>query len=157
MSVWTHVAAVFRYDSIAAEFCDVVDVETQWGKRKRHVPNWDLVFGKATFEPDDITDDEQIGKWLKSVDDAYDNRGEYLPFGSEGSLQISVWTNPDGSSAAKYTISIFGDLRDYDSVDEIEKWFQRSCKRGSLRQAACHCEIEGFCERTWGSGWTYYE
>lgn len=57
--------------------------------------------------------------------------------GSEGSLQKSVWINPNDSHVARYTVSIFGDLRDCDSVDEIIEWFKNKCKAldGRVRQA----------------------
>ena len=58
-----------------------------------------------------------------------------IPCGSEGSLQISIWTSPSKASIAKYTVSIFGDLRDYDSEQEIIEYFDRITKNEVVRQA----------------------
>ena len=46
-----------------------------------------------------------------------------LPMGSEGSLRYHVW-QADDNSLAKYTVSIFGDLRDFDDLDTIERWIK---------------------------------
>jgi hypothetical protein len=67
---------------------------------------------------------------------------EYLPHGSEGSLQKSVWENPDSTAVAHWTVTVWGDLRDHDSIDEIEKWFRGCCDRlrDWLRQACCEID-----------------
>ena len=66
-----------------------------------------------------------------------------VPCGSEGSLQVSKWTNPSESSVAKYTISIFGDLRDYSSEQEIIDYFDRITKNDFVRQATYTINVEG--------------
>ena len=47
-----------------------------------------------------------------------------VPCGSEGSLQVSIWTNPSEYGVDRYTVSIFGDLRDYEETrhQEIVEW-----------------------------------
>lgn len=76
--------------------------------------------------------------------------------GSEGSLEMSVWTNPDPCCMAAYTVSIFGDLRDHDSTEEIINWFEEKCKElgGSIRQAVITVDNERYGTQTktymWG-------
>ena len=115
MSNWTHVAGIIRVNSLR----QTGDTEQQAKERMLKI------FGKSFgFEDVDAFDDAEI------------NPNDYLPFGSEGSLDIDIWINPEISSIAAYTISIFGDLRDYDNPDEIVSWFKRKCNQLSVRQAA---------------------
>ena len=65
-----------------------------------------------------------------------------LPCGSEGTLQYDIATNPDISSLDSYTISIHGDLRDYDDIDEIVKWFKDVISNVYARQAIIKIECE---------------
>lgn len=102
MSNWTHVAGVIRVDYI----------------------KWDDDTPELDF-------DKLIGKECHDYDvfvDADKHPELYLPMGSEGSLQKSVWINPNDSHIARYTVSIFGDLRDHFSCDEIIEWFKNKCK-----------------------------
>lgn len=117
MSDWTHVAAIFRVDGIRAIAPD---------------PDFDEVFGKeCLFE-------SPVEVW----DDANEHPEAYLPLGSEGTLEKSVWVNPDRSCMAAYTVSVFGDLRDFSSIDEIMEWFERCCGKCWIRQAAITVENE---------------
>lgn len=59
-----------------------------------------------------------------------------LPSGSEGPLQMSVWVNPAKSCLFSYVISIFGDLRDHHSAEEIVEWFKKTCDKFTVRDAA---------------------
>ena len=52
-----------------------------------------------------------------------------MPSGSEGTLQKSIWVNPDKSDMNSYTISVFGDLRDWYDVDAIVVWFKNIVKK----------------------------
>ena len=117
MSGWTHVAAVFRVDGIRGLMCE---------------PDWDEAFGKECLW--ESTDEV----W----EDCMANKEEYLPMGSEGSLQKSVWVNPAKNDLAAYTVSVFGDLRDYSSIDSIVEWFEKCCSKCWIRQAACTIENE---------------
>ena len=105
MSNWTHVAGVIRLDAI--RIGDIPD------------PDFDLLFGKeCLFEsPYEVWEDTEA------------HPEKYLPMGSEGSLQKNVWINPEKSHIAAYTVSIFGDLRDHDSAQEIVDWFKEICRR----------------------------
>lgn len=109
MSQWTHVAAVFRLDSIG----------------KISDENIQKVFGK------EVTYNQLFG---------YDEKDgvKTLPMGSEGTLEMSIWHNPDKSCLASTTVSVFGDLRDYGGTDDINKlkdWFNNCCTNLMVRQA----------------------
>lgn len=124
MSNWTHVAAVVRVDDII-----VISGGLDFTK----------AFGKECLF------DSPMEEWKK-----YDEHPEeYLPMGSEGSLHMSVWRNPNESSMAAYTVSIFGDLRDHDSVDEIIDWFKGKCKQLFIRQAVITVENERYGTKTY--------
>ena len=133
MSQWTHVNASFRLDSFGrTEDEELIDI-----------------FGKSIdfYHMDEIEYDED---WeIKDKD-------KYLPMGSEGTLKMSIWHNPDESCIASTTVSIFGDLRDYDDYEEIEKWFNKCCNAfGSIgiRQAFCQVNVEGFGTKVFQYEW----
>ena len=119
MSNWTHVAGIVRVDSIR---CIMPE------------PNWKKIFGKELHYEDDI----EIWK------DAENNPDDYLPMGSEGSLEMTIWENPSINDCFSYVVSIFGDLRDHDSSEEIIKWFEDKVKNNGLiiRQAVITVENE---------------
>ena len=79
----------------------------------------------SLFGIDDLTL-EILEEILGKVID-FEDEGEWetkLPLGSEGSIKYVIWENPRESALAHYSVSIFGDLRNYDDVNEIEKWFE---------------------------------
>ena len=107
MSRWTHVAAIFRIDSIG-EISDNEIIE-QFGR----TIDWGEM---ADFDYDDSDE------WVQQ---------EFLPMGSEGSLQMSIWHNPIKNEMASTTVSVFGDLRDYggsDDIERLEQWFTKCCE-----------------------------
>lgn len=119
MSNWTHVAGVIRVDYMKWDDIPELDFDELLGKECL----WDS--GYEVFEDSDKHPEL------------------YLPMGSEGSLQKSVWVDPDDSHIPRYTVSIFGDLRDHDSCDEIIEWFKNKCKLiGSVRQATITVDNE---------------
>lgn len=126
MSVWSHVAAVFRIDAFRVDGFPL--------------PNFENVFGKpCTYNSPDYV-------W----DDCENHPEEYLPCGSEGSLEMSVWEDPDIHSLAAYTVTVFGDLRDYSDLKAIKKWFFDCCSKANIRQAVITAECENgkfFVER----------
>ena len=130
MSNWTHVAGIIRMDSVRFNESYTDDY-------------FDKLIGKECL----------FGSPSNVWDDAEKNPDDYLPMGSEGSLRKSVWINPDPSIIAAYTISIFGDLRDHDSTDEIIDWFKNKCSKISVRQAI----ITVLNERNGEKTWTYTE
>lgn len=133
MSNWTHVAGVIRVDGLRC-------LDDVLGE-----PNFDEIIGKECLW------DSPTEVW----DDADDNPDKYLPMGSEGSLQKSIWINPDKQSMDSYTISIFGDLRDHDNVKEIIDWFKEKCKKLWVRNAVITVENEWYDTETWT--WTEEE
>lgn len=103
MSNWTHVAGIIRIDDIRFD---------------NNLPNFDKLIGKeCLFESSsEIWNEMEI------------HPHDFLPMGSEGSLEKSVWINPDKSCMSAYTISIFGDLRDHDNPNKIIEWFKNKIK-----------------------------
>ena len=129
MSNWTHVAGIIRIDYIKWDD-DIPELD------------FDKILGKEV----------QWDCYYDNEEDFYKHPELYLPMGSEGSLQKLVWTNPNDSHVSRYTISIFGDLRDHNSCDAIIEWFKNKCKLidgvrgfGSIRQATitAHNELNG--------------
>jgi hypothetical protein len=108
MSIWTHVTGIARVDSFRI-LEDELDFSQIFEK--------ELEFEDSNF------------------DDAINNPDKYLPFGSEGSLKMTVWDNPDKFQMAAYTVSIFGDLRDYDEPEKIIEWFKNKCSKLLVRDA----------------------
>ena len=125
MSNWTHVAGIIRVDGLRIG----ADIE----------PDWDIILGKELHYEDGYC------MW----EEAENHPGRFLPLGSEGSLTKSIWTNPDKSCIAAYTVSIFGDLRDHDDPDAIIEWFKSKCSEMYVRQAAITVKNEWNGMRTW--------
>lgn len=97
--------------------------------------NW-FAFDLTAYEPDvgiPCTFEDDIEQWDKCN----------IPCGSEGSLTISKWEAPNETSVARYTITIFGNLRDYDNEQEIIDYFNRITKDQDIRQACFTFEVEG--------------
>ena len=148
MSVWTHVAAVFRIDYVSDEF-----LYSRISGRRR--VDWDEVTGRTIHELTDLLNPDSYEERCERDDwRAYDEEPDaFVPTGSEGSLQRLVWANPDSSCAAHYTVTVFGDLRDYDDVDAIGAWFEGVCDRCSIRQAVCQVVCESGVSRTFERVW----
>lgn len=64
------------------------------------------------------------------------------PEGSEGGLEIYVWDNPMREHMAAYTVSVHGDLRDYETPQAVIDWFISSTKGCLIRQGC----IQAVCE-----------
>lgn len=127
MSRWTHVNASFRINSMG-KISDEKLIE---------------VFGKPV-------DYYHMDKIEYNGDGEVKNKEQYLPMGTEGTLKISIWHNPNESCVASTTVSVFGDLRDYGSFSEIENWFNRCCNYFGpfgIRQAVCQVQVEGLCTK----------
>ena len=131
MSTWTHVAATVRIDDL--RFSD-----------DQTIPDWDEIFGKECLfhSPSEV--------W----DDCEKHPEKYLPCGSEGTLQKTAWINPDSHMVAAYTVTIFGDLRDYDSPDKIIEWFKEKVdpSKIGIRQAVITA-TNGYETKTWAYEW----
>lgn len=117
MSNWTHVAGVIRVDRIRVDD-DVEELD------------FDEILGKecSSYSSREV--------W----NDARENPDKYMPMGSEGSLRKSVWVNPNKGHVASYTVSIFGDLRDYESISDIIDWFIEKCNLLWVRSAVVTVE-----------------
>lgn len=112
MSNWTHVAGIIRVDGLQIDdFGGALD--------------FDKLIGK------EVLFDSPSELW----NEADEHPERFLPLGSEGSLQKTVWENPDKSCIAAYTVSIFGDLRDHDDLHEITEWFRKVCDKLWVRNA----------------------
>lgn len=129
MSNWTHVAAIVRVDNF--RFDDSFNANDYFEE----------VFGKEL-------------RWeanSKLWDEADEHPERFLPLGSEGSLTMNVWENPNKSCMAAYVVTIFGDLRDHDDPNAIVEWFQKKISDIWVRQATITVENE------WNGtvNWTY--
>ncbi len=123
MSIWTHVSAVFRVDSIHPNLGERNKIKQTIGK------------ACTAYSPDK--------EWEK----LREHPEEYLPQGSEGTLQMVVWENPNRHCTAAYVVTVFGDLRDVDLCqkaerDKITSWFTRCCKELNIRQATITAECD---------------
>lgn len=139
MSIWTHVSAVFRYDDMSYKSKLREDFDYEVGRVIPEVVNADNNY--------EMRANERAWEAYEEDHDAF------VPVGSEGSLHKLVWVNDDRNSAARYTVTVFGDLRDYCSHNAVKSWFDKACSRGYLRQAVCLCEVEGIGSWTWEHGW----
>ena len=106
MSNWTHVAAIVRVDGLDIDLDKLAT----------------YVFGKHC----DFYDDMSV--W----NDQANNPENYLYMGSEGSLDMSVWKEPNKDCLCAGTISIFGDLRDTDSAENVVEWFKKCLEKLSI-------------------------
>jgi len=120
MSMWIHVAAVVRIDS----FCYISDEQLE------------AIFGKQCPPGSDSA--------IRA--DMHEHPERYLPKGSEGTLELSAWHNPDEHDARSTTVSIFGDLRGTCDTEPLVKWFKEKCmlcaKQYRIRQAVITIDPE---------------
>lgn len=130
MSAWVHVAAIARIDYIPV-LCKEKELD------------FDSIFGK---ELDGYSEEDE---WLY----AREHENEYLPMGSEGTLQKSVRVSENPHEVARYVVTIFGDLRDVTSGDHIIEWFKQKLRDLCVRQAAITVYEECGCKtKTWSCG-----
>ena len=127
MSMWSHINGNIRLDEFM--FHDTEKVKSILGKM--------AVYNK-----------ENSGLPIK--DFSILKEDIKLPYGSEGSILYSVITNTDEHSLPAHSISLWGDLRDYDlSIvnDEMIPWFQNLLNEFmknnlSIRNAILQIEVE---------------
>lgn len=97
--------------------------------------------GMEEISYDDIK--EVFGKTCSygSSDDIWDECT--VPCGSEGSLQYKI-NHVDSVVHVDWVVSIFGALRDYDNVEEIEEWFKGIVLKTSMsiREATLYVRVE---------------
>lgn len=65
-----------------------------------------------------------------------------LPCGSEGSIEYKIIKNPLKSCLAAMVIVFYGDLRDYNNVNEILEYFNKIIKNRSIRSGILEIEVE---------------
>ena len=129
MSQWLQVVAIARIDDFRFDSVSIEEATKMFEK----------VFGKeCSWEHGDF-------------EDAFNHPENYLPMGSEGSLTMSVWVDPDISSLAAYTVSIFGSLRDRGSedADEIIDWFKNKVSSVMTRNAIIDIGVEFDSHKVW--------
>lgn len=129
MSNWTHVAAIVRVDYL------------RFGEEPNIGERFEEIFGK------ELRYEDSFNVW----DEADEHPERFLPLGSEGSLTMNVWKNPDKSCMSAYVVSIFGDLRDHYDPNAIVDWFKEKISSLWVRQATITVENE------WNGtvNWTY--
>jgi hypothetical protein len=113
MSQWTHVAATIRFDAL-------------------RLPG--IAVGRMTLADlgRTVQYDQPVTAW-----DACD-----VPCGSEGSLQTSLYEDPDTSNMAAYVATIWGDLRSYEDVEAIRAYLNRICRGRMVRQGVAIVNVE---------------
>ena len=137
MSVWTHVAAVFRIDGVR-------DWEKPVVINGRMGIDWDEITGRTIYDCDWLTEDSYERRRANDDWAEYSRDPDrFVPVGSEGSLQRLVWVNPQSHVMARYVVTVFGDLRDYDDHEAVHGWFDKVCDRCIIRQASCTCDVSG--------------
>lgn len=113
MSQWTHVAGLIRVDALR-------------GIAPKGSPiNPDL---EAILGP--------ISTYYRP------NSASTLPTGSEGSLEYKVIESEHENSLASYTVAIWGDLRDYGSVDAILDWLNKTFAGLMIRSGIVEVDVE---------------
>lgn len=133
MSSWLHVAGIIRIDAVRFKEENVEEATKMF----------EGFFGK------ELCFDSGSAMW----DEACEHPERFLPLGSEGSLTMSVWVNPDIVSLASYTVSIFGDLRDCDDPEVIIDWFKKKCKSDEIWvRNACVTVVNN---NSYGRNWSY--
>lgn len=129
MSQWLQVAAIARIDDFRFDSVSVEEATKRFEK----------VFGKeCSWETEDF-------------EDAFAHPELYLPMGSEGSLEMSVYVNPNVSCVDSYTVSIFGSLRDrgIKDAENIIDWFKDKISSLPIRNAVIDVGVEFVGHRVW--------
>lgn len=115
MSTWTHITGCIRIDGIP--------MLRPAGGTKEGVEK--ILGNTCDFD---------------SPDSAWDKCD--VPCGSEGSLQYKIIRAGDG--LVLWTVAIWGDLRDYDNIEEIKGWFNKvTSKKISIRDAVLSIDLNG--------------
>lgn len=136
MSQWTHVIGAIRLDSV----------------RNNHIKKFDFNEVFKTWNSDwlhnvNLTSPEVKKRRRLEIEQCN------VPAGSESSLQFHVWENPNIEVFPAYNILIWGDLRDFGSVKDIEtikdwwenilNYFKNHKNFSGVRQAFLKIEIDG--------------
>lgn len=65
-----------------------------------------------------------------------------VPCGTDGSLHYEIMERRRRDLSIEYVIPIYGDLKDYTDVDEVENWFRGVCEYLPVRQATLIVEAD---------------
>lgn len=110
---------------------------------------WTHVIGSIRFDGlPGMTPDPDCGTQCTFEDDEEQWDKCNIPCGSEGSLIVSSWRDPSGQGLARDTVTIFGDLRDYEDEQAIIDYFHRIVSGMMVRQACFSFFVEGKETRT---------
>ena len=121
MSIWTHVAGVARVDDICFDGKHYIDL----AKLKRRLGRM------ALWEDEDAEE-----SWDKCK----------LPLGSEGSVEYTLDTNPDNCCLSAHVLTVWGNLRDYQDIEGVVKWWKKTLRKLSLRQAVLTVTVESYSQ-----------
>lgn len=134
MSSWIHVSGVFNIDGVR----NLTDEE-------RNMSFEELIDARLGKEIsyEDIC-------WLYETE-SKTHIEEYLPLGSEGSLQKSICFDNVEDSINIGAITVFGNLRDCYDVDKYIEWFKKKCELFYIRQAVITV-TNGWETKTWTYG-----
>ena len=133
MSSWIHVSGLFNIDGVK----DLTDEEREMSFEQLI----DARLGKEVLFED---------IWLHEAE-FESHAEEYLPLGSEGSLQKSICFNNVEGSINIGVVTVFGNLRDCYNVDEYIEWFKKKCELFWIRQAVVTV-TNGWETKTWTYG-----
>lgn len=135
MSQWTHVNASVRLDAIRM---------LPGALGANAISNLGLMF--HDYLDEDIASGEvnvwnPYVKYLKKNTTSQHEKCD-VPCGSEGSLFYHVVENPSQSSISAYTLTIWGDLRDYDDAEEICQYIYNITKDKMVRSGILEIHVE---------------
>jgi hypothetical protein len=91
---------------------------------------WTHVHGLVRFHSLDGTE----------INDHTISRG--MPTGSEGPLDFFIWIAPP-SHLAKFTVGVWGDLRDYNDMEEVISYFNNLENICNIRDGVFEVYVEG--------------
>lgn len=105
---------------------------------------WTHVAGCIRIDDLSTTREEHKKKAAEIIRTAFKN----MPCGSEGPLNVRIYINPHIFCFAAFVLTIYGDLRDYDNIEEIENWFNSVCSQFIIRQAVITIECDNGQSKT---------
>lgn len=140
MSDWCYVKSEFLIDKLNT---DEENIEDIIGKQVIH-PHWYIEqLRNQDFSYEDIFNDQEYirleNEYIDECDNMCDNPLEYLPHGSEGTLNYELMKKDNSD----YILIVDGNLRDVNNPREINGWFRRVCTdpKWELKQAKCSVNV----------------
>lgn len=105
---------------------------------------WTHVAGSIRIDDFSTTIEEHKKKAAEIIRTAFKN----IPCGSEGPFNLKIYINRQLHYFAAFVLTIYGDLRDYDNIEEIENWFNSVCSKFIIRQAVLTIECDNGQSKT---------